>query len=128
MKNKILILTSIITIILTNLCVVFAEDNSSQNDFSWRYELTENLTAGDDITVLADGLEVPHSLILALYQSGKLVDLSINDRECVTLTLPDNFSEENAWTIKTFVWDSLSSMIPLENSLEVRLVNNIDNR
>lgn len=126
MKNKILILTSIITIILTNLFVVFAEDNSSQNDFSWRYELTENLIAGDDITVFADGLEVPHSLILSLYQSGKLVDLSINDGESVTLTLPDNFSEENDWTLKAFVWDSLSSMIPLENSLEVRPVNNID--
>ncbi len=126
MKNKILILTSIITIILTNLCVVFAEDNSSQNDFSWGYELTENLTAGDDITVFADGLVVPHNLILALYQDEKLIDLSVNTGESVTITLPDNFSDDNAWKFKAFVWDNLSLMTPLENHLEVRLVTNID--
>lgn len=126
MKNKMLMLAAIITVIFSNLYGVFAEDNSSPNGFSWRYEPTENLKAGDDITVFADGLEVPHNLILALYQDRKLVDLCVNTGESVTVTLPDNFSDDAEWKFKTFVWDSLSSMIPLEDCLEVKLVTNID--
>lgn len=126
MRNKILIVATVISIMLTDLYMVFAGEHLSQNAFSWRCETLEGLKAGDNITVYADGLEDTHTLVLTLYKDSRFVDLSLSERKSATLKLPNNFSWDNEWTFQAFAWDSLSSMNPLGESLKVEIEADTD--
>lgn len=128
MKRRILSVLIIAMILNHILSISVFADNS--NKCSWKYTPSNILMPGDDITVFADGLEGTCDLILALYKDDRLVDVSYKECEAteksVSITVPDDFSEENEWLVKVFAWDSLPSMIPLVNSLEVKLESDSD--
>lgn len=126
MKNKLPVFALALITAFVNLSVIVAAAPSPQTEFGWQYELPEELTPGMDITVLADGLQNPSILALALYDNHTLSGVSLGRGSTATLTLPNTFSTETNWTLKAFAWESLPSMISLENHLEIQLGTDMD--
>jgi M6 family metalloprotease-like protein len=96
---------------------------SPQKTLGWKYEC-ENLSAGGDITVSYDSLTVSDfDVILALYKDNRLINLSESNQgeKSASLVLPSEFESGNGWSVKAFVWDSVSSMLPLDGAFEKEL-------
>ncbi len=96
---------------------------SPQKTLGWKYEC-ENLSADGNITVSYDSLTVSDfDVTLALYKDNRLINLSVGNRgeKSASLVLPKEFESENGWSVKAFVWDSVSSMLPLDGAFEKEL-------
>lgn len=94
-----------------------------QKTLGWKYEC-ENLSADGNITVSYDSLTVSDfDVTLALYKDNRLINLSVGNRgeKSASLVLPKEFESENGWSVKAFVWDSVSSMLPLDGAFEKEL-------
>ncbi len=94
-----------------------------QKTLGWKYAC-ENMSAGGDITVSYDSLTVSDfDVILALYKDNRLINLSESnqDEKSASLVLPSEFESGNGWSVKAFVWDSVSSMLPLDGAFEKEL-------
>ncbi len=106
-----------------------SEDNKKkftyypQKTLGWKYEC-ENMSAVGDITVSYDSLTVSDfDVILALYEDNRLINLSESnqDEKSASLVLPSEFESGNGWSVKAFVWDSVSSMFPFDGAFEKEL-------
>ncbi|NDO19181.1 hypothetical protein FMM68_05870 [Lachnospiraceae bacterium MD329] len=96
---------------------------SPQKTLGWKYEC-ENLSADGNITVSYDRLTVSDfDVTLALYKDNRLINLSVGNRgeKSASLVLPKEFESENGWSVKAFVWDGVSSMLPLDGAFEKEL-------
>lgn len=96
---------------------------SPQKTLGWKYEC-ENMLAGGDITVSYDSLTVSDfDVILALYKDNRLINMSESNQgaKSASLVLPSEFESGNGWSVKAFVWDSVSSMLPLDGAFEKEL-------
>lgn len=96
---------------------------SPQKTLGWKYEC-ENMSAGGDITVSYDSLTVSDfDVILALYKDNRLINLSESNQgaKSASLVLPNEFESGNGWSVKAFVWDSVSSMFPFDGAFEKEL-------
>lgn len=94
-----------------------------QKTLGWKYEC-ENLSADGNITVSYNSLTVSDfDVTLALYKDNRLINLSVGNRgeKSASLVLPKEFESENGWSVKAFVWDSVSSMLPLDGAFEKEL-------
>lgn len=124
MKNKLLVLTMVTAMAFTSITSMqsYAEDN-----VVWRYETAGEVSAGTEISVFADGLEDDCTMISAIYNNGSLAELSV--KECaetdktMSITVPEDFSNDSVWVLKAFAWDGISSMKPIGNNLEVTLAD-----
>lgn len=124
MKNKLLVLTMVTAMAFTSITSMqsYAEDN-----VVWRYETAGEVSAGTEISVFADGLEDNCTMISAIYNNGSLAELSV--KECaetdktMSITVPEDFSNDSVWVLKAFAWDGISSMTPIGNSFEVTLAD-----
>ncbi|MCI8519901.1 MAG: hypothetical protein HFE50_00220 [Clostridia bacterium] len=96
---------------------------SPQKNLGWKYEC-ENLSADGNITVSYDSLTVSDfDVTLALYKDNRLINLSVGNRgeKSASLVLPSEFESGNGWSVKAFVWDSVSSMFPFDGAFEKEL-------
>ncbi len=96
---------------------------SPQKTLGWKYEC-ENLSADGNITVSYDSLTVSDfDVTLALYKDNRLINLSVGNRgeKSASLVIPNGFESGNGWSVKAFVWDSVSSMLPLDGAFEKEL-------
>ena len=86
-----------------------------------------SISAGETVTVSVDMLSPQKChLLFALYKDGRFVTsfekkCDETEEKSISAVLPDNFEMRQGWTMKVFVWDDLSNIMPAGENFTVKL-------